>query len=148
MQLGTKTCKRCSEIKLLTQFYAAKTSKDRKQSTCKQCDKTANAIWQKMNAEKCKFKSAKWKYQNKYSPCNIAPEERQKLFDQQQGKCAICGVHQTTLNKNLAVDHDHKTNKIRGLLCMKCNTGLGMFKDDTQVLQAAITYLFNHFTQV
>ena len=56
----------------------------------------------------------------------------------QDGKCAIC---RQVCIKALAVDHCHKTGKIRGLLCMRCNTALGMFKDDPALLLKAIEYL-------
>ena len=56
----------------------------------------------------------------------------------QDGKCAICRL---VCIKSLAVDHCHKTGKIRGLLCMRCNTALGMFKDDPSLLLRAIEYL-------
>ncbi len=55
-------------------------------------------------------------------------------------KCAICGGK--PLSKRLLdIDHDHKTGKIRGLLCRKCNLGLGLFKDNETSLQTAISYL-------
>lgn len=52
--------------------------------------------------------------------------------------CAICGT-----DSNLCVDHDHTTKKLRGILCKKCNVGLGMFKDDQELLSRAIEYLKN-----
>ena len=62
----------------------------------------------------------------------INPEEYDKLIKQ----CEICGEEQS-----LAIDHDHTTKKFRGILCRNCNTGLGTFKDSTQLLQKAIKYL-------
>ena len=53
--------------------------------------------------------------------------------------CAICGAKPK--GRRLAVDHDHKTGKVRGLLCMFCNTGLGKFRDDPKLLKKAIGYL-------
>lgn len=64
-----------------------------------------------------------------------------KLFIAQKGKCAICKEHQSKIKKKLCVDHDHSTGKIRGLLCGKCNTGLGFFKDRIENLSGAILYL-------
>lgn len=54
-------------------------------------------------------------------------------------KCNICG--KKPQNKRLAIDHDHKTNKIRGLLCGQCNRGLGCFYDNKKLLKNAIIYL-------
>lgn len=51
-----------------------------------------------------------------------------KMFKQQKGCCAICGRHQSELLRRLDIDHDHKTGKIRGLLCTGCNRNLGRFE--------------------
>lgn len=51
-------------------------------------------------------------------------------------ECTICASQ-----ANLVVDHDHKTNKIRGMLCNRCNQGLGQFKDDPELLEYARIYL-------
>ena len=53
----------------------------------------------------------------------------------------ICKTSQDVLSKALAVDHDHSTHRIRGLLCPACNTGIGSLKEDISVLGAAIEYL-------
>ncbi len=64
----------------------------------------------------------------------------------QKDKCAICGNNETmkhargTVNQ-LAVDHDHVTGKIRGLLCQRCNRALGLLRDDIAVLLSAAAYL-------
>lgn len=61
------------------------------------------------------------------------------LFDKQNGICAICGSPPS--DKRLAVDHCHTTGKIRGLLCSSCNCALGLFKDNTELLDRAAGYL-------
>ena len=66
-------------------------------------------------------------------------DPRAEFYALQDGKCAICGKRDEL--RRLALDHCHKTGKLRGLLCMQCNTGLGQFRDDTNLLQKAITYL-------
>lgn len=66
----------------------------------------------------------------------LEPEEFFKRMKSQEGKCAIC-KEQTTL----VVDHDHTTGEVRGLLCRKCNVGLGAFQDIPNILRAAIGYL-------
>jgi Recombination endonuclease VII len=50
-----------------------------------------------------------------------AEAERQKMSDFQKGCCAICKRHESTFAKRLAVDHNHKTGRVRGLLCFRCN---------------------------
>ena len=62
-----------------------------------------------------------------------------KLYNLQNGRCAICGLHQ----EKLFVDHCHQDNKIRGLLCRTCNSGIGMLKDSIDILASAIDYLKN-----
>lgn len=77
----------------------------------------------------------------------IGLAEYSQMFMAQNGKCAIChsdyGGHRNGEQKALAVDHDHQTGKVRGLLCEPCNQGLGKFKDDATVVLAAYNYLTN-----
>lgn len=68
----------------------------------------------------------------------LTKTQYQNLFVTQNGVCAICS--KATIKK-LAVDHDHKTKIVRGLLCANCNIGLGHFKDDINLLAKAIGYL-------
>lgn len=71
----------------------------------------------------------------------IGIEEYKSMQTQQKGRCWICQVEEKDLTKTLHIDHDHKTGKIRGLLCNSCNRGLGFFKDEPVLLERAITYL-------
>lgn len=67
------------------------------------------------------------------------------LWQAQDGHCAICGREETTIHagtpRMLAVDHDEATGEIRGLLCFRCNAGLGLFRHDCDALRTAIAYL-------
>lgn len=67
---------------------------------------------------------------------NLTLEEFNSIFEQQRGVCAICSA-----SMPLAVDHNHETDVVRGLLCRSCNCGLGMFKDSAVLLNQAIQYL-------
>ena len=71
--------------------------------------------------------------------------EYKYLLADQYHVCAICGNPETQKlhgrPKRLAIDHCHKTNRVRGLLCQRCNTGLGHFKDDLVLLNVATQYL-------
>ena len=75
---------------------------------------------------------------------NIGITDYNKLFETQEGKCAICGKHQSECKRKLAVDHDHETNKVRGLLCLTCNSGMGKLKDSEELLLKAVEYLRKH----
>lgn len=71
-----------------------------------------------------------------------------RMLDAQGGGCAICGVkpeeQKARFKKYLPVDHDHRTDRIRGLLCAKCNAGLGHFDDSPARLRSAATYIEAH----
>lgn len=69
----------------------------------------------------------------------ITIEQYEALFDLQNGRCFICRKPQ--LVRHLAVDHNHETGRIRGLLCTWCNSGLGNFKDSAERLRRAAAYL-------
>lgn len=87
--------------------------------------------WQAANRDKLRRYQLKHEY-------GITPEAYEQLKISQNGACAIC---KTVPKAALHVDHNHVTNKIRGLLCVKCNTGLGSFSDDTLRLRLAADYL-------
>lgn len=71
----------------------------------------------------------------------ITPEDYNKMFEEQEGCCAICGSHQSEQKRPLCVDHCHETKVVRGLLCDSCNMGLGKFFDSPLLLENAIKYL-------
>lgn len=79
---------------------------------------------------------------------NLSLEDYSKMLEAQEGKCAICLQPETHKRggklKALAVDHNHATGAIRGLLCADCNTGIGKLKDSTEVLVNAVKYLALH----
>jgi hypothetical protein len=80
----------------------------------------------------------------------ITSSDYENMFNSQDGVCAICNKEEVRLSRNgvtitrLVIDHCHSTNKIRGLLCHLCNTAIGKFKDNIELLQAAIRYLKEH----
>jgi hypothetical protein len=71
-----------------------------------------------------------------------------RMAEEQNHCCAICGEPEkemrSGITRHLAVDHDHKTGKVRGLLCSACNTALGKFDDDPELIARAIAYLAKH----
>lgn len=95
------------------------------------------------NPQKYKLMAKRYRL-SKYG---LSIEEYEVMLKKQGGACAICFKEETQRsNKNgkvddLRVDHDHSTNKNRGLLCSKCNFGLGQFNDNTTLLERAIEYL-------
>jgi hypothetical protein len=73
----------------------------------------------------------------------ITVEDFDSMIKNQNGECAICGGVRVIVQGGLCVDHCHKTNKVRGLLCNHCNTALGKFDDNIELLKNAIKYLKN-----
>lgn len=67
-----------------------------------------------------------------------------KMLKTQKHRCALCYTHKSKLPRGLAVDHCHKTDKVRGLLCFSCNSALGLAKDDCNLLKRMIKYLKKH----
>lgn len=74
----------------------------------------------------------------------ITSEDYENMLLSQGGKCAICYTDQSQFTKRLAVDHCHESNKVRGLLCSDCNRGIGLLKDDSELVSRAAEYLRKH----
>jgi RecJ-like exonuclease len=89
-------------------------------------------------AKRGKQTTRNWNLKRKYK---INVNEYNKMLEQQNFSCLICKKHESEFKKVLSIDHDHKTGKIRGLLCQFCNTGLGFFRDNINLLESAIGYL-------
>lgn len=91
-----------------------------------------NRQYRKKNAQYLRKKVVSKRY-------GISIEDYDLLVLKQGGSCKICGVVGDPYK--LFVDHDHKTGRVRGLLCGKCNFGIGQFNDDPQLLSRAAEYL-------
>lgn len=84
------------------------------------------------------------------SDYGVSPERLAEMVKAQDGKCAICGKAEQSCDgasgklRDLSIDHDHETGDARGLLCNRCNRGLGYFMDSAELLRAAIAYLDRH----
>lgn len=110
--------------------------------------KTGHRKWMEENRERGRKQRAEWRSKNpeKYldswlkSSYGISLEEYRCMESSQGGVCCICR-HKNEHGKRLAVDHDHATGVIRGLLCDKCNRALGLMKDRPDNLRAAADYL-------
>jgi hypothetical protein len=94
--------------------------------------------WRKANPEKHNAANARWKINRAMKLCDFAA-----LLQEQAGRCAICLSTETgrMAAGRLSIDHCHETNVIRGLLCHRCNSMLGLAKDSIGTLRNAIAYL-------
>jgi len=154
-----RTCAKCKTEKTKEDFYKNKSEPLGISYTCKPCARQYNLDWKTKNPGKNNIATKKWSIRNpdkKYThklkrDYNITLEQFNALLKGQNFLCCICSVEieKPYIAKKLGiktahVDHDHKTGKIRSLLCDLCNKGLGFFKDDCNLLKNAIKYLINN----
>lgn len=100
---------------------------------CVECNRARQTV-------KTPFDSLKRREKNLSDRYGISIEDFAKLVEQQANRCAIC----RNLTKRLMVDHCHDSERVRELLCQKCNSILGLADDQIEILQAAIDYLIKH----
>jgi len=134
-------------------FHRDRSAKDGLHGYCKQCANQRVSAHQRADSKRGNAYRRKWAGQNRdrvensrlKSRFGISLSEYNSMLESQGGVCAICGKPETSKDKRgvrkLAVDHDHATGKVRGLLCYTCNSGLGYFREDKSALASAITYL-------
>ena len=144
MTLPVKTCSKCGQRKKLEDFYKSKYTKDGRKSACKVCERKHAQKKRRENKNHWDTKDRKNNLKKLYG---MTVEEYDQMFEDQNGVCAICGQLETRIHifnglpQRLAIDHNHETGKIRGLLCSKCNLILGQINDDGVWLINALQYL-------
>lgn len=136
----TKVCTHCQAALPLASFQKCSRNKDRLDYYCRECSSSIRKRTKEYNRTNNQKYAEKRKKRSLYKKYSISQLEYDKLLTEQDRKCAICKQPEST-DKSLAVDHNHETGQIRGLLCQKCNTGLGLFKDDINLLRKAKAYL-------
>lgn len=141
-QTGSKCCKSCGETKDITSFHGNSRCADGRSIYCKACtSETAKAFH-----AKCQAAGKTYDYHLR-TTVGITLEDRQRMKDEQGGVCAICkgssGRHGLS-EDGLVVDHNHRTGKVRGLLCHKCNIALGHVDDSAGRLEAMMSYLLKY----
>lgn len=93
-------------------------------------------ILRKLNLNKIRNNENNWRYKKRYG---ISIEEKNKILLSQEGKCALCKKEISDFSA--VTDHDHKTGKIRGILCRTCNFGLGILGDSLESIELVLKYL-------
>ena len=143
--MSTKVCIQCGLEKPRTEFHKATKRLDSRyhnvpeekhgevygdthNSRCKECRKEFRKKHD--TPEKRRNQVIKRMY-------GITEHEYNDMVKLQQGRCAICKQE----CDKLFIDHNHTTGKVRGLLCLNCNTGIGMFKDNISYMKSAIDYV-------
>ena len=129
-----KTCYICKVEKSTDDFYVRNKKTMVLHGSCKECDKARVRKRHLENPARTKNNDLKRMY-------GITLEEHNKMFDEQSGVCYLCHKPGDGRWKKLCVDHDHKTGKVRKLLCRSCNTALGQVGDNIDLLERMVTYL-------
>jgi hypothetical protein len=169
MEVVKKVCTECGEPKPLDEYWNHPTGKYGKRPRCKECLRKENAEFEKTYRPSRQEKSHEWYERNKeavkekalaggrrwvYKPDNkrnhnlktrygITAKEYDALLEAQDGKCAICS-RKMDEGRRLAVDHDHDTGEVRGILHVRCNTAIALFKDSPETCRKAADYLEKH----
>lgn len=141
-----KQCCFCLAYKLRNIFVIDNRRPDGMGSRCRQCANLCKKIWYAKTkiikpVEEYKYMAIDPKKQYKYAikyKFGLTMDQYIAMCDKQNGTCAICLM---APKDKLCIDHNHTTNKVRGLLRRKCNAGIGALKDDINLLTRAIEYL-------
>ncbi len=110
---------------------------------CQSCHTESNKLkWRSWSTELQRDKWLRNKYKIRYS-------DYEKMYESQNGLCAVCRTELDLTKKDnsrhiACVDHSHKTNKVRGLLCNHCNRALGLLKEDKQTIKNLLEYVCLH----
>jgi hypothetical protein len=157
LQRTEKFCSGCNQTLPIESFYKSK--KYGWVSRCKSCSNKSRNKYHRVQIEKdpvgYRAKRAEQSRKNRMlnprtneqrrkewlkSLYGMTPEDYSNLFNSQNGVCAICSQPCKT-KKGLAVDHNHTTGKIRGLLCANCNGAIGMLQEDPDIIEKAKQYI-------
>lgn len=145
---STKMCTLCRVVKPRSFFHKSASKSGGVQSRCKVCQAAQAKAWKKTNPERAKACAKAWQDGNvprRFARIlrvlyAITVEDWARMFNAQSGRCAICAA-ELLFDRTTHVDHCHTTKRVRGLLCARCNKGLGAFADRPEVLRAAAVYV-------
>lgn len=146
-ELGKRVCIDCHRLLPFSEFSPHPGFRLGVRSVCKSCASRRRMEWRDKNYDRDFDAHLRRKF-------GITLEQYNAMLAEQGGVCAICGdppTIQSGISKGhkqgrqtkprLVVDHDHATGKIRGLLCIPCNRGIGFLKDDPVIVRFALKYL-------
>lgn len=151
MSTPSKECTKCKTVFPVSDFYKSRKTKDGLTYECNRCQKLrstehyeankttrleANRKWQSSNRSKVKQINRR-AHLKQYG---LTEEAYASMLSEQHGRCAVCRQEES-VKEVLSVDHCHTTGTVRGLLCSRCNTGLGLFSDNPDILRKAVEYL-------
>ena len=137
-----KKCRKCNEVKDISHFFRNAQGRDGYNDACKECIAEERKVKRAMERAYLSALSADARkdadFRRRYG---ITLAAYDNLLAAQGGVCAICGRSPDEFKRAFAIDHDHKTGVIRGILCPDCNRGLGGFQDNPELLRRAASFL-------
>jgi len=133
-----KRCTRCGEHKPRSEFYPHSQAQGGVHSRCRVCTNLTSTEYAKANRDKACATQRKSKLKRNWG---MTLDQFDSLLRAQGGGCAICGSKEPGGTGRFHVDHCHATGSVRGLLCTRCNTGLGQFRDRPDLLRQAANYV-------
>jgi hypothetical protein len=148
----SKQCTRCELVKSFDEFSPTRGGKFGRNSKCKQCINNETRLWREQNIERIRAYNRRTRMMRRDGylrrTYGISLEQYSEMLAAQGGVCEICKEEETFRGGRngdsempLAIDHDHETGEIRGLLCTTCNKAIGAMRDDPARLDAAAAYL-------
>lgn len=153
LHTNKKACSKCKVVKRYGEFLANPKMRSGRQSECQACRNQRNKEWRLANLEKIRAKERTRSHKKIRADKRYAYERKLltkygltladvDVIARAQGRvCAICKQVRKGRHGKLCVDHNHQTGKVRGLLCEKCNMGLGHFEDSPVLLARAMRYV-------
>lgn len=149
-----KQCRICLHFKPVTSFhkngFKRKNGSSGIRTECKSCSKNVHDKYVETHREelnkymKGRYDDAEKRRIRSYGlerMYGLSENDYNNILALQNNKCAICNIDQSNHKRPFDVDHCHETGSIRGLLCMRCNRAMGLFKDNIDILLKAASYL-------
>lgn len=131
-----KKCKSCEAMKAAREFDYSPIHSDWLYPICVQCKREKDLTRREAPERRMEVREA-----NLRKRFGISLSDYEEIVSLQGGGCAICGDARGADTASLAVDHDHSSGEVRGILCKICNAALGKFKDSRDLLDRAIEYI-------
>lgn len=149
--IARQKCGKCKKVKPRSDFGIDNHAKSGRANTCKSCRKSYVAsepykadrktYYARLSKDKKKYYRRNQRTNNLERIFGITHEEYERIHKEQNGLCAICGKSEIIDDKHLAVDHDHKTGKIRALLCTRCNLAVGRLEANMEYTNRLLGYI-------
>ena len=130
-------CSDCKQLLQIENFNINRSTKRGRDRRCKLCTSIAVKAWRRANPERAASHHRKRLY-------GISTEQFEAMYNNQAGLCGACTTQIPKYGRSVAIDHNHKTGKVRGLLCHNCNDALGKLKDSPALVKNLLDYIIKY----